>query len=198
MSHPVRRRIAAAMLRVLGWKIEFNGWPAPRGVVVAYPHTSNWDFMFALLAIWSIELDVKFVGKHTLFRWPFGSIMRAWGGMPIDRRSPQGAIRALADLIRSEPSCWVAIAPEGTRRLTPGWRSGFYHLARELDAPIGLGVIDYAGKQILLKRFIHLGANSTPAENMTEIARYYAPFRSLKPGNASPVRLIERRDKGRD
>lgn len=195
MAHPIRRRLAAAALRLLGWKIDFHGWPAPRGVVVAYPHTSNWDFVIGLLAIWSIELDVKFVGKHTLFRWPLGAIMRSWGGLPIDRRSPQGAIRALADLIRKEPSCWVAIAPEGTRRLTPGWRSGFYHLAKELDSPIGLGVIDYGGKQIILKRFIRPGSDAKPADTMVEIARYYAPFRGRKPANASPIRLVERHDR---
>lgn len=197
MSHPIRRRLAAAALRLLGWRIEFNGLPAPRGVIVAYPHTSNWDFPIGLLAIWSIELELKFIGKHTLFRWPFGAIMRAWGGLPIDRRNPQGAISALAEMIRSEPTCWVAIAPEGTRRLGPGWRSGFYHLARTLDAPLGLGAIDYATRRVILTEFIPIGGDAQPDETMRAIARYYAPFRGLKPANASPIRLIEKRRSAR-
>ncbi len=193
MSHPIRRRLAAAVFRMLGWKIEFNGLPAKRGVIVAYPHTSNWDFPLGLLAIWSIELELKFVGKHTLFRWPLGFFMRRWGGLPIDRRSPQGAIGALAELIREQPTCWVAIAPEGTRRCTAGWRTGFYHLARRLEAPLGLGVIDYATRRVMLTEFIELGGDAEPADVMREIARYYAPYRGLKPENASPIEWIETR-----
>ena len=193
MSHPIRRRIAAFVFRKLGWKIEFDGFPAPRGVIVAYPHTSNWDFPIGLLAIWSIDLELKFIGKHTLFRWPFGALMRAWGGLPIDRRSPQGAIRGLAQMVRSEPTCWIAIAPEGTRRHTPGWRSGFYHLARELDAPIGLGVIDYASRRLILKEFVRAEAGADPAATMAQIARYYEPFRGLKPENASPIVLLDKK-----
>lgn len=193
MSHPIRRRIAGAVLRILGWQVEFDGLPGPRGVIVAYPHTSNWDFPLGLLAIWSIELELKFIGKHTLFRWPLGFFMRRWGGLPIDRRSPQGAINALAQMVRSQPHCWVAIAPEGTRRHTAGWRSGFYHLTRALEVPLGLGVIDYNGRRIILTRFMASPETADRAGMMRAIAQYYAPYRGLRPENASPIELIEAR-----
>ena len=89
-------RLAAALLRAAGWTLRFDGLPAKQGVIVVYPHTSNWDFPVGLLAKWAMGVPVHFWGKASLFRVPlFGRWMRSLGGIPVDRSAPQGVVEAM-------------------------------------------------------------------------------------------------------
>jgi len=134
--HAVRfkgSRVAAALLRLGGWRVLQDGFPARQGVAIVYPHTSNWDFIVMVLAKWTIGIQVRFWGKDTLFDvLVFGRWLRWLGGMPIDRRSPRGAVGAMVGHLREarerDTFMWLALSPEGTRRHTPGWRSGFYQV----------------------------------------------------------------------
>jgi len=125
---------AAWLLRLAGWRVVFDGLPARQGVVIVYPHTSNWDFVVGVLAKWSIGIPVIFWGKASLFRVPlFGRWLGWLGGVPVEREAAQGAVAAMAQrLLRArerDAFLWLALAPEGTRRPGDGVRSGFYHVA---------------------------------------------------------------------
>ncbi len=120
----LRARFAYRLLRIAGWRIDFDGrLPGPRGVIIAYPHTSNWDFVVGLLAIWALDLPIRWIGKETLFSgWLgiiVGPLLRRWGGRPVYRHAPTGAVEQLAHAMESEPTFWLALSPEGTRR--HGW-----------------------------------------------------------------------------
>jgi len=141
-------RCAGSVLQSAGWTTRIaipDG--LDRCVVIGAPHTSNWDFILTLLVGAQIELDFAWVGKQTLFRPPWGAIMRATGGIPVDRRSRQNAVSQLADALRASDQLALVIAPEGTRSRTEYWKSGFYYIAREAEVPIVLGYVDYRDRE---------------------------------------------------
>ena len=137
------RRGSQAILRSLGWTSLLVPLPGPQGIVVVYPHTSNWDFIIGVLYKIGVSLRVRWVGKHTLFRWPLRRLFLRLGGVPIRRNQRSGFVDAvLAEFARGEPM-WLAVTPEGTRSRTSSWKSGFYRIALAADLPVGLGYIDY-------------------------------------------------------
>ena len=144
-GHPWLAAFARRLLGLVGWRVRFEGLPGPKGVAIVYPHTSNWDFIIGLLAKWTINLPIRWIGKESLFHGvtgaTLGRLMRMWGGRPVDRQNPSGAVEQLAQLMNSEPWFWLGLSPEGTRRHTDYIRSGFYHLALKLDLPVALGIL---------------------------------------------------------
>jgi hypothetical protein len=160
---PARGPLAAfarTVLRLAGWTVEFPGVPGTHGIVIVYPHTSNWDFVVGLLAKWSAGVPFGFVAKESLFRGftgaTLGRLMRAWGGVPVDRQGSSGAVEQIAATMQARPWCWLAISPEGTRAYRDTLRSGFYFLALRLDLPVGLGFIDFATRRIGCTRFVRM------------------------------------------
>ena len=188
-------RVARALLASFGWRVRFSGLPAPRGVIIIYPHTSNWDFVIGVLAKWSIDLPIRWVGKETLFRGftgaTLGRLLRAWGGRPVDRHHASGAVAQLATLMRSEPWCWLGLSPEGTRRYTDHWRSGFYHLARALDVPVGLAFIDYRTRTIGVVRFERMSGDVE--RDLALLRAHYANVIGRHPQQASAIRFASDR-----
>jgi len=180
-------RFAAAALRLLGWQVVLAQPVPPRCVIVIWPHTSNWDFVIGLLAKWMLGIELNFIGKHTLFEGPLGPLFVRWGGIPVDRRASAGVIAQLAARFATGGDCRLVIAPEGTRRRTTHWKSGFYHLARAADVPLGLAFIDYARLEIGVGAYIALTGDV--AADMARIAAFYADKRGKRPGSAGPVRL---------
>jgi len=141
-------RISESILKLFGWSVD-RSHPLPsRSVVIGAPHTSNWDFPLAILYMWAVDLDVHWVGKHTLFKGPMGPIMRKLGGVPVDRRVRGNFIGAMAEKIRSGEISSVCMAPEGTRSRTHAWKTGFYHLAVQAGVPVALGYMDYRKKVV--------------------------------------------------
>lgn len=183
------RALARLALRLAGWRIEYVPPPEPRGILIVYPHTSNWDFVIGLLAKWAIGLPVRFVGKESLFRGvtgaTLGRLMRLWGGRPVDRHRASGAVEQLAALVRSEPWFWLALSPEGTRRHQDHLRSGFYHLALALQVPVGLAFIDYGCKAVGVTRYVRMSGNAEA--DLTLLRGYYADKRGLRPRDASTI-----------
>jgi len=165
---------ARRLLALFGWRVRFDGLPGPRGVAIVYPHTSNWDFIVGLLAKWSMNVPIRWVGKETLFRGltgaTLGRLMRLWGGRPVDRHNPSGAVEQLAQMMQSEPWFWLGLSPEGTRRHTDYIRSGFYHLALKLDLPVALAYIDYRTREIGVTRFVRMNGDQ---ERDLELLRVY-------------------------
>ena len=175
-------------MRLLGWSCRDLPQRPPRAVVIAYPHTSNWDFPIGLLAISALGLKGRWVGKDTLFRGPLGPLMRWLGGIPVNRRERTGFVERLAEQMRGQPEFMLVIAPEGTRSLQPGWKSGFYRIARAADVPVVLGAIDYPRRQIGLIGVVHLTGDE--AADMATIAGLYGDCRGHRPEQAAPIRLL--------
>lgn len=185
-------RLAAAVLRLGGWHVRFDGLPALQGVMVVYPHTSNWDFILGVLSKWAIGLPVAFWGKDTLFRWPlFGRWLRSMGGIPVVRHAPGAVVddtaAALVAAREQGRLMWLALAPEGTRRLTEGWRSGFYRVAVQAGVPLGVVALDFRRREVRFQDFFQLCGQ--PEADMAAIAAALQGSNGMRPGLASPVRL---------
>lgn len=182
---------ARFILRLFGWKVLCHGLPKGGGVLIAYPHTSNWDFVLGLLAHWAIGIPMVFLGKDSLFKIPiFGRIMRYWGGVPVERTEHHGMIDQMAKLLQSpefkERNAWFALAPEGTRKYTPYWRSGFYYMTFKANVPLGLAYFNYERKEVGLTHFLMLTGNI--AADLNHISQYYAEKSlGLYPDKAAPV-----------
>jgi 1-acyl-sn-glycerol-3-phosphate acyltransferase len=185
-------RIARLALRAFGWRVVFRGLPSRQGVLSFYPHTSNWDFVVGMLAKWAIGIPIVFWGKDALFDWPlFGRWLRWIGGIPVDRKSAHGRVHDMAARFAAARAAdrflWLALAPEGTRRYVPGWRSGFYHVALEAGVPLGLAFVDYPTRRIGVENFLVLSGDR--AADMAAIAAPLAHCRGRRPELAAPIRL---------
>jgi 1-acyl-sn-glycerol-3-phosphate acyltransferase len=183
------QRFARTVLRALGWRLEYVEPPGPQGILIVYPHTSNWDFVIGLLAKWAIGLPLRFVGKESLFRGftgaTLGRLMRLWGGRPVDRHRASGAVEQLAQLMRSEPWCWLALSPEGTRKFQDHLRSGFYHLALSTQVPVGLAFIDYGRKSIGVRDYVRMSGDV--AADLELLRRAYRDTQGLHPERSSTI-----------
>lgn len=186
-------RLAKLALRLLGWKVSFDGLPTAQGVIVVYPHTSNWDFLVGVLVKWACGMRVRFWAKDSLFRSRLlGGWMRSIGGISINRSAPHGVVgdtvRQIIEARQRGELFWLALAPEGTRVRTEGWRSGFYRVAVEAGVPVGLATLDWVRREARLDTFMMLSGNRTL--DMALIAEKMACAHGLVPQNESPVRLL--------
>ena len=184
--------LARAALRLAGWRIRFDGLPARQGVVIVYPHTSNWDFIIGVLAKWGIGIPVTFWGKESLFRVPLlGRWLRWLGGVPVDRGAANGIVGQMVEALKAAQRdgrfLWLALAPEGTRRLTDAWRSGFYHVAHGAQVPLALAFFDFGRREVGIEHFLMLSGNRNA--DMASIARGYGTRVGLRPQRAAPIRL---------
>jgi 1-acyl-sn-glycerol-3-phosphate acyltransferase len=132
-----------------GWTLEGEMSPhISKCVVIAAPHTSNWDLPNMLMVALALNINICWVGKHTLFRFPFGFLMRWLGGVPLDREKSFDAVTRYAQTIVSSPSqCMLAIAPSGTRKQGVSWKTGFYYIAKKARVPIVMAYMDYKTKK---------------------------------------------------
>jgi len=186
---------AAWLLGRLGWRLQFDGLPGPQGVAVVYPHTSNWDFPLLVLAKWAVGVPVTFWGKASLFAWPvFGRWLRWLGGRPVLRHTPQGAVgQMIVDMNESVAQgrfMWLALSPEGTRRLTDGWRTGFYRVAHACRVPVGLVALDFGARRVVFDSFWRVSGNLEA--DLGLFAQRLAGTRGWRPEWAAPVRALSR------
>lgn len=192
-AHPVQFQgsaLARWLLGLAGWRVTFSGLPALQGVVIAYPHTSNWDFIVGILAKWAIGIPAHFWAKHSLFDFPvFGRWLRWVGGLPIDRRAARGAVGQMVDTFGEHAQqgqlLWLAIAPEGTRRKTPGWRSGFYQVALGAAVPVGIVRLDWGQREIRFTDFITLTGDE--ATDYRQFERAFDGVRGYHAEQGSPI-----------
>jgi len=181
------RRGALRLLRLFGWKTSLVWPPEPRGVIVVYPHTSNWDFPIGVLFRVGHRLKANWVGKQEMFRWPLRGLFLRIGGIPLNRRRTTGFIDALLAEFRSRDWMWLAIAPEGTRGHTDHWKAGFYQIALAADVPIGLGYIDYATKTVGIDTYLRMTGDREA--DLDRIRAFYASKRGRRPEFAGEIRL---------
>lgn len=185
---PIRpHRLAGWLLKALGWRTAFVPPPEPRVLLLVYPHTSNWDFFWGMLGRWAAGWPINWVAKHSLFVGPVGAVLRAWGGIPVNRAAAEGFVDELARTIRARPHALLAITPEGTRSYRDHWKSGFYRLALAADLPLGIGYVDYATRTVGVSEYFRLSGD--PEADLARIARAYQPRRARYPALAAPIRL---------
>jgi len=180
-------RLATALLALFGWKTDIVPPPGPKGIIVVYPHTSNWDFPLGYLTRLSMGLPLSWVGKDSLFRWPIGGLLRRMNGIPVNRRERTGLIVQLQREFDRRDWMWLAIAPEGTRSHVPHWKSGFYRLAMAAGVPVGLAFIDYRTRTVGLREYVTLSGN--PEQDMARIAQAYAGKVGKHPELAGGIQL---------
>jgi len=182
------RLLARMILRLGGWEMVGGPPPEPRAVFIAAPHTSNWDGFWALVYKVAAGIEVHFFAKDSLFWFPLGTVLRALGGIPINRGDAGSAVQQAIDSFSTEASFYLGLAPEGTRRRTRGWKTGFYRIARGAGVPVYLGFLDYGNKRL------GIGPRLDPtgdAERDLAICRdFYSNIRGRWPGNTSPVEFV--------
>jgi 1-acyl-sn-glycerol-3-phosphate acyltransferase len=179
---PALRLLAKTGLWLFGWKVEARDPMKAPFVLIGAPHTSNWDLVLLVAALLYLRLDARWLGKHTLFRFPYAGLMRWLGGMPVDRSKSHNRVADIVAAFAEDPELIVCLSPEGTRKKVDRWRSGFYHIAHGAGVPIMMTAIDVERKSLRL-----LGVYRPTGDidrEMAQIQRNYRGFQGLRPENA--------------
>jgi 1-acyl-sn-glycerol-3-phosphate acyltransferase len=185
----VRKFLGKWFLRLNGWESE-GGRPIPRQyVLIAAPHTSNWDLPYLLAFAAIYDVHISWMGKHSLFHGPMGWVMRALGGIPIVRSKRGNRVEELAGLFKQRPELVLVVPAEGTRRYTAHWKSGFYHIAKTAGVPIVMSFLDFGRKQGGFGPALHPSDDLTA--DMDEIRDFYADKQGKFSENFGPIRLKE-------
>ena len=178
-------RFAAALgwfiMGLRGWRVEGAFPDIPRMVLIVAPHTSNWDFPTGLLVKLAMRMGGRFVGKHTLFRGPFGVVMRWLGGVPVDRSAAAGFVEESARVVRESERMTLVVAPEGTRKRSDKWKSGFYRIAVAAGVPIFPVAFDYSRRVIVFGPLFH--PTGDYEKDLAEIQSHFEARMAAKPEN---------------
>jgi 1-acyl-sn-glycerol-3-phosphate acyltransferase len=173
----ITRSFGRLIMRLFGWRFEGDMPDVPKLLIAVVPHTSNWDFVVAVMALWSLDIRLSFMGKHTLFRGLFGRWMRSLGGIPVDRRAAHGVVGELVNAFNERDRMILAIAPEGTRAASSGVKSGFLHIAHGAQVPILLAYFDFPGKTIGFGPVVTTTGNTE--EDLKKILTFFQPIRGV-------------------
>lgn len=171
------RGFSVAFLKLTGWKVEGALPPeAAKSVFIAAPHTSNWDLPYTLMVAFSLRLNPYWMGKLSIFKAPFGGVMRWLGGIPVNREQSTNLVAASADAIRTaDGPLQLIVPPEGTRSKTRYWKTGFYYIALGAQVPIVMAYMDYSTKRSGLGPLFNPTGNVEA--DMAAIKAFYAPFK---------------------
>jgi 1-acyl-sn-glycerol-3-phosphate acyltransferase len=155
-----------------GWRLEGDLHNLPKCMIIAAPHTTNWDFVLAMAVLFATGLKVSWMGKKSIFKWPFAGVFRWMGGIPIDRNVRHGVVEQTIETFKSRDQLIIGIAPEGTRKIKERWKTGFYHMAFGAGVPIVLAYLNYGQKRM------GFGPKLIPsgdfASDMAQINAFYA------------------------
>jgi 1-acyl-sn-glycerol-3-phosphate acyltransferase len=173
----VLRAFSIAFLKLNGWKIEGSLPPdGQKSVLIAAPHTSNWDLPYTLMVAFALRLNIYWMGKEQIFKPPFCGIMKWLGGIPVNRQSANNLVAAAVESIKAaDGPLQLVVPPEGTRSKVRYWKSGFYYIAAGAGVPIVLAFMDYE------RKISGLGPVFYPTgdlqADMLRIQAFYAPYR---------------------
>jgi 1-acyl-sn-glycerol-3-phosphate acyltransferase len=183
----MRQRLARTIVRAMGYRM--LGEVPPTGILVGAPHTSNWDFITMLLVMWHDGAHPRVLVKKQLFRGPLAWLLRACGGVPLDRENPAGVVNELVHESRNGEPFRLIIAAEGTRTKGEHWKSGFHRISKETGLPITLAFFEPATKTMGFGPTFH--ASDDVGADMDLIRAFYADKRGIRPANATEPRLRE-------
>ena len=167
-------------LRLTGWRVVGGAPTVPKYVLIAAPHTSNWDFPVALMVCFALRLRVYWMGKDSLFPPLLGGVMRWLGGIPVNRARAGNLVQATVDAYNSNARLIVIVPPEGTRSKVTQWKTGFYYIAQGAGVPIALGYLDFRKKEAGLSRMFQPSGDI--AADMVEIQAFYVGISGKNPG----------------
>jgi 1-acyl-sn-glycerol-3-phosphate acyltransferase len=177
-GNKLSKKGAQAIMRAAGWRIIGETPDEPKMLLLGAPHTSNWDYIFTMLTVFSLGVDLHFVAKQSLFKEPLGGVMRFSGGVPIDRQTSEGFVDQMIAEFNERDAFVLAIMPEGTRGKVHKWRSGFYHIAQGAGVPIVLVIFDYGNK------IMHIGPTFYPTGDYeADLARIRSRFEGIRGKN---------------
>ncbi|WP_236621727.1 lysophospholipid acyltransferase family protein [Luteimonas huabeiensis] len=169
------RWLGRTILRLGGWRMVGEFPDIPKLVLIGAPHSSNWDGLWAFSAKAAIGLDLRILGKDSLFRVPgLGFLLRRLGVIPVDRAKASGVIEQAAQLIRSHDRLWYALAPEGTRARVERWKSGFWKIAKAADVPVLRMYFHYPDRIIGIGPLFY--PSDDMAADMAELRAWYRPW----------------------
>ena len=149
-AQPIKYRfttfLGRTFLKAVGWNLD-DGLPNdPKIIIIIAPHTTNWDFIYMLMAAYALDLHPNWMGKKELFWGPLGWFFRSLGGIAVDRKKKSNVVEQTAEAIKQRDEIVLGLAPEGTRSKASYWRSGFYHIARLAEVPVAFAYLDYPSK----------------------------------------------------
>lgn len=168
------------VLRCWGWRIAGELPDLPKVVLIAAPHSSNWDAVLGLLFKVALRAEIHFIGKREAFFWPIGVALRSMGGIPIDRNAAHDLVAQMRERFAANERFWLGLAPEGTRRKVTKWKSGFWHIARAADVPILPMYFHYPEKVIGFGPTF--ATSSEFSADMVRLREFYAPFKGKNRG----------------
>ena len=182
--------LGKTIIKISGWRVA-GGVPTDSKsmLIIAAPHTTNWDLFFLLGAAYSFRLSIQWLVKDSLFLPLMGRILSFLGGIPVDRSKNNNLVGDLAARIQASDGLALVVPPSGTRRYTDYWKSGFYRIALAANVPIVCGYLDYARKEAGLGMSFYLSGNMT--EDMDKIRAFYEPITGKNPASKSRIRLRE-------
>ncbi|MEQ8407568.1 MAG: 1-acyl-sn-glycerol-3-phosphate acyltransferase [Gammaproteobacteria bacterium] len=179
---PLLRLLAIAILKLIGWHARGEEIAHQRFVLIGAPHTSNWDFPLMLLVVLKLRLRVFWMGKHTLFPFGLGWLMKWLGGIPINRSASHNMVSETVRQYLENDELVVLIPPEGTRKKVERWKTGFYHIAVNAEVPILLGYVDAAKKEAGIADFYSPSGDIDV--DMQQIQQFYANKKGLNAANS--------------
>jgi len=175
------------IFRALGWRIEGALPDQSKFVIIGAPHTSNWDFFLFLAAMYHFDVRMSFLGKASLFRWPFGFMFEKVGGIPVDRSKAGGIVRQVKEAFDKAEKMILVIAPEGTRRAATKWKSGFVEIAARAEVPVVFAGVDGVNKTLVISPAHLVGHDKT--RFMDEVRAFYSDKPGIRPQFKGPIRL---------
>lgn len=179
------RLVCKFIFWIWGWKIgPWNVGNLKKYVIIAVPHTSNWDFIIAIAVFSHLKLPIRFTIKNAWLKFPFGYIVKPLGAIGIDRSKNMGMVDNMVNIINQAPdSLALLVTPEGTRSKVEKWKTGFYHIAMKANVPIALGYTDYAKKEAGVGKMFYPTGNMD--EDLKEIIDFYKTISPKNPENAN-------------
>jgi len=177
------RKIARGLLRLIGWRFAGHVPNLPKMVLIAAPHTSNWDFVLAMMALFALQVRVYWLGKHTFVNSPLKPLLRWLGGVAVDRRAAYGVVGQTVDEMQRREQFLLGLAPEGTRSLVFHWKMGFFYIAQAANVPIVPVALDYGRRTVAIGEPINPEVGETAL--LTQLRTFYAEVQGKYPDQFS-------------
>jgi 1-acyl-sn-glycerol-3-phosphate acyltransferase len=185
------RTLAQWILKLFGWKVVGERPAPPRSVIIGAPHTSNWDGVLLVLTAIVLRVDLKWLVKDSLYNTPLRPILRWAGAIPIDRSGGHNVVEQAAQILREGSDIHLALAPEGTRKRTDGWKSGFYYIALRAKAPLYFGFVDYRLREVGIGGYLE--PTGDLEGDMIHIKAFYETKTPKFPENYGEIKIAARR-----
>lgn len=189
MKRTLKKILGRTYLHAVGWQEEGVRPSPPAFVLIAAPHTTNWDLPLTIALSFIYDVPIQWAGKHTLFKFPYGWFLKRLGGIPIIRHKRLNTVQRLAQLFDEHPNLVLTLPAEGTRSRVEHWKSGFYHIAREANVPIVCGYLDFSRKRGGFG--LVLVPSGDISADMDKIRAFYADKVGKYPEKFGPIRLRE-------